>query len=1645
MIKSKRIISYAMAIIALVLVLSFTVSSSSVMNSGSGTQMALGSPILNDTFSSEDWNPYEFICFGVFASNFVEPFVDDYQTAFSSGMGGTDGKGYKAINFSSNGTQEQVTAVLNYIINEQQLFGLTPLMIKTVDYSGGDGSDIYNRKMDGKTSSEAREARLKDLIMGGDSGEAFSFESKRGEKIVEEELTAVYKSEVSKAILPYFYVSNAETNTEKIMLDFSDGWDVSIVQAMFGKLIKTQYSKEASENIKRIVEEGDANPELPAGKLFVDVFGNIMTMDNDGRQYMVLAASSNQHITFSPTRNMLTSTVLGGGYLSLSTTQIHKYAVSDYAQTWYSGMFESLGLDSGEHRQGMPVLGSRKNNQIENGTIVLYHDSDLLRFSAGTYGSKMFETLTANVKTSNTSVSEAKLGVFGALALHKDVESLLSKEAGSAFVDISELAGFTRTASTVPILHEIYLKGTKYKQSILGDPTSYAPYSSSSYLLEGNRFEPNGSAYMNRRMIGFLGNYLSGNIDTSFINTMSKESLEGMSEELQNNIKKSYAELGNELKKLDNVSDIYKWMYYNSEVSDGNLKPSEYTSALFSAFVRLSEPPWPTETGSKPLETTKFPDLSGSGYSSVYDWTAIDSGLTSSRVITLYQKNPTITTVSNYLSIDSSVDFAQWAPYIYVSYLDFYGLLAGTPKFDTTFFNPSSEIMQKNIDDLLSGVNTKTKEDKEKAVLDSAYLMLNPAEGRELRKQINMNSFIDLIYDWYNKIVYGGSVVDYSNSGVTADRTSSGFLMVDSYYQNFLTAWFMGIFSKICVILIGALTVVAIVLGLLSKKNLMWYLMTVIAILNISILTPALGEVVPFVCNNIVNSLFEGNTSFWALSESVENQKLEQAAEYQSRSYRSGNESDATKTLQITKLLNPVFADRSLMLKYDISRKVTESEVGSLNSLQNYASTRWLIPTIIRQYASYNGGGDDNYNYVYIPLTDALDSAAFSYLMKRPDVINESTYTSVREAEDVDNIESVTNIIPVEARKTLYPDYSDTSINMEERKAAGLISPSKTNEGTAHTSIYLLPDFRLPSFAGRFNEGKEESTNSKKETSRYEDIHIRVAEVVSNNPQLRDELVESTINIERIAGRYDSWDFSSIEPEFLYLWNTESVLPYMYAVVRDTFPANTEYTSLVGSLLGSYVELEDGLQRSTFMHSPTNYKELDVLDMEEMFTNVIPYMYKMSAYTGGRDGNSGALGNEKIKYYTIYSNNNKAWLYRCNWAIKLFEDETLNRPARVPVYTGGNMVDIMNPMDPTSYPPERPMVFSESQMFAQNLTEFDLTDVELKILSANKKTIESWTMLINYSALDGMTSEVLYRQMSLEAMINFNKVFSSSQTLSASKALYPQTVELRNISFDSLLRMIMLSATRDTNFIYGDTIYNIVSNFDIISAILLLLCAFGCAVLVPLVRNVIMAMLFYFSLIATARSLVSGGKQHWKITFAYLINLGITIILNAAYYLLISAMVTIKSPTDLLNTSTIFVKVNSPIWILLVLGIVTALYLYISYVLIKFTFKNRNDLGLSAFTSAKNGIISKVKDMVSGIMGRFGGDGEAINSGGDGEVGDGTVIIAKEEPDDETGDDIIIDYGALGEMGERVDELSEANADTSDFIKEQIEKGSRNI
>ena len=950
--------------------------------------------------------------------------------------------------------------------------------------------------------------------------------------------------------------------------------------------------------------------------------------------------------------------------------------------------------------------------------------------------------------------------------------------------------------------------------------------------------------------------------------------------------------------------------------------------------------------------------------------------LTFNRNVKLYYSSEILQLVSNVLGIRDGTDFSVYASNIYLTYLDWYQVktnkLTGEQSVNLNFNIINEETSIEDITNVASSV--KSKEDMEADVLRYSYLMLNPDEGKAYRSEILLSNMGNWLYDQYQKIVYGGADTYYYSTVATKNNT--GFLSVDNYSQNFMTSWFMNKYPTYGLILIGLGIVCLIIVGVLKRRKISWFILGITAVISVVIVLPSTGEIVPYVANNTVQKLFDNKMTYWSISEQCTNASIES-----NELIKVGNSKwtpEEKQTIQgLLKSVQSLYLDRYLSIKQDISNKVTSTDNADYDEIQNMRSTRWLLPMIMRQYTA----NDNSADYVYVTLGDKLEDCSNMYWYYSPkDAEYVSTLNAQAETNGITPSEYPSDGLRLASnRSNKFGEFKDltssatggTSAIPEYRCKA--YSSVGRQEDLPHTYFYMLDmksddgssvgDINILS-TGIVNSISPEDPNYKsysKWASAYSDYLSGSSGTAGGGGNVSD-LRAAAEDIMGSAGSYNRYDRSTIKQNFGYLWATESPLPYFYMTVKDSFSPDATLGTLVGELQGQYIaDPTTGIEhRETFMHDSKGYTR-DSLDLENLFNNMIPYIYSVQLMAEGYENDSGVFGDETIKTYDVYKGNKVSWLFRSNWVTKIMENNQYNEPATIKYkdsVTGETKsLKVENMLIPSLYHKVtgegRDMVFSKSQQIEAGLDDGDLSLVELKCIEINEDIARKWTLLLNYVGTKGITREVMQRQMAIDATMAFCKEFSPTGITNQSKQLQPYTLDLRSISFDSVMKMLMLNVTRNTSFIYGDTMETLITTADIVTAFLLLAVATLCVFMVPLARNVALGLMFYLGFIAVGKTLFKDANEKAKTSIGYLGCHVLYLLINIVYLLAFKMLMTMTSTDEVLTIGSDSISVGNPTWCLILVGAISSLFLFASFKMIKFCIINYRDMG---FAALKGGI-----------------------------------------------------------------------------------------
>lgn len=1518
-------------------------------NSIIGTNLALGSPILDEKFKIEEWNKWETVTFGVFLSNFVYPMVDDYRSAFSISGEGSKGEGLKALQFgagSNEGISTLMQDMLNYMIMNQ-MSGMKKLHVR---------NHLMTNGVNYKTVTEYKEATFNDLFLSnnynfGNMGDVGPFDklkewAKLRDTWKEQLETTLINVEDYGEIKTMRYMVLPELSVEltggtyEVVFSYRNGWDVQMLNAWISYMVNGRNSKQGIKNFETFLKE---NPPL-----YLDTFGNIVAYYNN-KPYMIFPAAANCHITQTPKYNLIQSVLFGGSY------------------TEHSGqMMVTHGL--AREGGGSALSGS---DQLKQGGAVILFDLDTL----------IIDKVKQLSNSGSVQIGDRDFGENGEVPdktwfdwsnPNIKVEKL---EIGSLWAKIMN-AGIRNSIANVPFRVEI-INGERIEKvpDQIQFLAYYSSFLSSLFPVTSNAAVLDYVKTGDGKKHSIFGSDVVVATDTK--NVFAKKYIDSLSDILYGTSGVSYAGVNAmdkeqyriKLRECKNPLELARWAFTAKEKYEGSLSGwmnSEEISSIFKGYVK-SFPKRPK--GKNPsLEKATVRDVSDEyDTSDLEDIAKSNSKISEpfTRIVKIYPQSNIMINLSSKLKIEPGTEMSLWSAYIYATYLEWYGVLGSkTHQFNTKLFSEDSDLLLYDIEKATAG-QFLSEEEKKKAVLDYTYAMLHPTDGREYRVKMLTDGINDWVHKMYKNIVYGGHYTINTMDSNVSIRSGNGFLHISSLSENYLTKWFVNKYVNYVVIILGICLIIIIITGVISQKKLVWYLASLLLIVNVIIIIPSLGEITPYFANGFIESSFKDRMSYWSMAEAITNNEVAKNTEIEASTIEKikVTEDEAKQTADLIRKFNVLYLDRSLMLKMDISKKIQELKFEDYEGLQRLASARWLLPMMMRQFT----GNDNNSDYIYTPLGDEyanMDNLYNYYVLEN----NEDVSAQLK-------------------RANMYEAYIDTSYNGKyisggynnteivkidggyiEAPGWQSVSRVKDDEKVLHARFYLLPNLRVP--GGNLD-------------------NIDWDEYIKNNKEaVKQQIIDKTDELEIEAFSYDSDNSDTITDNYGFIWTTQNPLHYFYLTTRDTFKPTSNLAVIAGELQGIYElsKVTGKEERCSFMHYKDTGKIRDFLDMEELFTNVIPYMYKVQILAGGKNLDGGVLEGAKIENYPIYKDNYKAWLYRSNWVSKLMESDLLNQSCYVKDKENKRH-KVSNPMLPETYPKERPMVFSEAQMLAMGLNESDLSLPELKILNVNRNVERKWTLLLNYCNLKGVTPEILMKQMALDATLEFNKEFSTGNIFNPSFVMYPVSLDLRGISFDSIMKMILLNTTKDVRYIYGDTIQNVIENSDIIGMILMIITAFLCAFVIPFMSDTALGLLFYLGILALVLSLTIGNKVRIKISTALLVNNLVYLGMAIVFYGLISMLIGITYSDNVLNVKEAFISTGCPVWVFFLLIIISCAYIYGLYKMIKFTIINYRDLGFEIYAVYANNVVGRITDKMEELGSRVSGKSEGAGGIGGVSVG----------------------------------------------------------
>lgn len=449
-----------------------------------------------------------------------------------------------------------------------------------------------------------------------------------------------------------------------------------------------------------------------------------------------------------------------------------------------------------------------------------------------------------------------------------------------------------------------------------------------------------------------------------------------------------------------------------------------------------------------------------------------------------------------------------------------------------------------------------------------------------------------------------------------------------------------------------------------------------------------------------------------------------------------------------------------------------------------------------------------------------------------------------------------------------------------------------------------------------------------------------------------------------------------------YLAYAESPYYYFYNVLRERFRAN-ETDGFKKSML----------MDSSFIHNATGmYSDgelRDFLDLEGLFTTVIPIMYQSNQYvqtyidTYGSEVESydfnsyqGTKGSDFTEAQERKEKLKQVWMMYCPWVDYMYELDVANEK----VQWGGKRVTVGDAINPGFYDEvNRPMIYSKADMAAKHAHESNLSTIELRMHSVLDKTYKDMLYLLNYYDFN---DDALIAAAAMSATFNFNAEFSGGSIVGENTTIYPQSYELKNFNYDAFLRLAMMNATGIPLTNSDIDIYaTILNNTSWWTGILIIIEDLLAVYAIPACKTAILLLLLYLGLIFCVACVVDKPEKVLKSLGSHiLLPTALFLLCNMAFSLVVS-MFTGEGLTGYVGSKTANISMQDPTVTVVLLIVVSCIYMYALIKLLLHVFKLFKQYGAGVIASIAGLAMATGGMLMHNVKGLANGAGNHMRAG----------------------------------------------------------------
>lgn len=847
------------------------------------------------------------------------------------------------------------------------------------------------------------------------------------------------------------------------------------------------------------------------------------------------------------------------------------------------------------------------------------------------------------------------------------------------------------------------------------------------------------------------------------------------------------------------------------------------------------------------------------------------------------------------------------------------------------------------------------------------YYLLHPTSGYNYVTELISNKMRAFFVDWHNDMLGTKGVGNIV--GTTKYRGTTGYVTTPDlsemeWTDKLISLWEDAIsYVAILVLVVFAFVYLA---GILSIQKCI--IGVIIFCVGMLIPVPMINGVVG-VSNRLVSNMYGEKFTYWAMIQhETYSDAIDEAASgdsYSNYLRTIYNQNSATNVNQ---------GSESIKLKWQAPKKMASLMLSSNDNNTLSGLRGSLITGAINNAFSGEAYMDDDSCYLYRSYLDISNFSRYIYRGIKEGVREHSN--SVASTGLQISVRNALNDIDSKLMSYKNSGYVNYDVNHKSDNGLHVVTPmSSYIYSNAIKKAYRIPSLNIDEYAGinqdffnfsipMFN--KKDSTESGGFTL---ESSLRSSAKSTEFASILD------------SGKYSESDFVGLASYGLY---SESVF-YYYSWYLYDCGMSTDSSANTG-----YKDLILGGDNAEFFYNVDGNGELkDIMDMKSLFTYIIPYLNEGNRLVRGFDKTYG------LKYYPgvsteeghqdeyksdpelkqkYWQNLNVSRLYEIYtpW-VDLMYDCSYAKPETIKVM-GENYI-VKNPINPATYPEERPMIFSRSEMADYGLHEGDLTKVERLILKCNDEFQEALFDLLNYHSFNDV---VLNTAAAMNCAFIFNKNFSESNLLGNNIDIYPQSFEISDFSYDAFLRFVLANSTGESMLNNDDFYMNIVQSSSLTTILVMIILDIASVYILPGIKIFFIVLIFLSSLLVIFVSLLHVDEEQ-----KFIPRLMTGVISPMIKYFLISMGMSYLislfmgvGNDSVTQSNTLTIQLGDPVMVMVAMFLIDVIAIVLYYKTLKAVWQSIKRMG-KLVGSVGSGCVAAVGGFLSGAF-----VGSAVAGGG---------------------------------------------------------------